>query len=223
MIILYSEGRLDLGEDDIFADDDAAGPLRVLLESLLDHCGWVLIEPRLFGKVHGGRESHGLRGFARKVHRVLRDAELNDEQALIIVVDRDGTPGRSRFEELDRGRQDSEVPCAIGVAQEMVEAWLLGDPGAWERAFGTDAPKPPNDPEVRTTANSPSPNSAKQVLRRLLDDANATGSNLQRYTLIARNTRWQALAVGCPRSFKPFAEEVRERIGPMFGVRGSRT
>ncbi|MEL6349837.1 MAG: hypothetical protein AAFV53_42430 [Myxococcota bacterium] len=154
--ILYSEGALDLGEPGLFVDEDHQGPLRLIVEGLLDQCDWLQLEPRKFGRVHGGRDSHGLSGFAKKVYRALKDAELDGETALIIVVDRDGTPRRSRFDELDEGctAAGSTVPCAIGVAQEMVEAWLLGDPGAFQRAFGADAARPPHDPEVSTTANS---------------------------------------------------------------------
>jgi hypothetical protein len=228
--ILYSEGLRDIGAGGPFDDDDdgdeRAGPLRHLIQGVLGHPDGLEIECRKLGHVHGGRETHGMRGYAKKVHRAIRDAQRNGHAGIIVVIDRDGASGDRRLGNLQQGRerareQDGErgkpsLPCALGVAQEMVESWLLGDAAAWRRAFGLDAPAPPTDPEVNTGAGG-SPRCAKRMLERRLEQAGAQ-PNFMSYTELARHIQAEELVRSCPRSFRPFAEELRREIGPIYGM-----
>lgn len=222
--IVYSEGALDLGTEAPFEQSDAEGPLRVLIRQTLDGCEWLLLEARPLGKVHAGKETHGLSGNARKVLRVLRDAERDNDDAVFVVIDRDGLEGRGRLAALRRGREQAEatgatVPAALGVAQEMVEAWLLGDSKGWTRFCGQKPPPSlPSDPEV-DTGSSRSKRPAKSTLQRCVEEYRHDGeNNVVLYTRLAKNLDWEEVAKSCPRSFEPFAKEVRERVGKRLSI-----
>lgn len=222
--ILYSEGLRDIGASGPFDDQESHGPLRHLIADVLGHPDGLVIEGRTLGRVHGGRETHGMSGYARKVHRAIRDVQRDGDDGIIVVIDRDGPKGDQRLANLQQGRtrareQDVEhgkqsLPCALGVAQEMVESWLLGDPGAWQRAFGQGAPAPPADPELNTGVRGSS-RYAKAVFERLLEQAGEP-ANLRGYTRLAKHIQTEALESKCPRSFKPFADELRNELGPLY-------
>ena len=42
---------------------------------------------------------------------------------------------------------DADVPAVIGVAVEMLEAWLIACPDAWQRVFGRPLPSLTKEPE----------------------------------------------------------------------------
>ena len=157
--------------------------------------------------------------FASSAHARL---ETDGDDAVIIVIDRDGPKNAGRIDSLKRGRASLQttVPSALGVAQEMVESWLLGDPGAWRRAFGPDVPPLPPQPEEETKAGG-SPRYAKRVFRELVATAqpDTRAGWLELYTTVAHHSDWEALEGNCPKSFAPFAREVRCNVGPVFGVR----
>lgn len=209
--VLYSEGALDLGSEEPFEQGPGEGPLRVLIRAILDGCEWLHVETRRFPRIHGDRASQGLKGNARKAYLALRSAELDGDDAVFIVVDRDGGAGAKRLDDLRRGRTAStgSVPSAIGVAQEMVESWLLGDSVGWRKCFGSAAAQLPSDPEVQTGARG-SPSYAKKVLWDLVGDRPRNETAVETYTRLARQLDWQTLAKTCHRSFKPFADEVRD-------------
>lgn len=224
---LYSEGLRDLGEaspDPLDSSGVADGPLRHLIRHVLGDPDGLHIESRRFGKVHGtrARKPHdSTSGNDRKVYRAMRDAVRDGCDAIIVVIDRDGPAKKQRMDKLCRGRElaraddKGAVPCALGVAQEVVESWLLGDANAFARAFGDDAPRPPHDPEVATGARG-SKQYAKDVLKGLLERA-GQACDWQSYSVLARAIDTSALEQMCHRSFAPFAGELRQYIGPIYG------
>ncbi|MCB9764072.1 MAG: hypothetical protein H6739_30150 [Alphaproteobacteria bacterium] len=228
MILLVSEGQRDFGDEEgpWCEDPDREGPLRPLVAALLHHPDGLFMRSRKLGKVHGTRRRHGIgptqRGLAFKVERVIRDAVRDGCDGVIVVIDQDSRAGADRralLARLEEGRAAAAAtPCALGVAQPMVEAWLMGDPGAWARAFGPIAPSPQGNPETTTGAGG-SPRYAKAVLEALLKQAGCD-EVLVGYTQVARASDVEVLIAACAVSFKPFAEEVRGRIGPLYGVRG---
>jgi hypothetical protein len=77
-------------------------------------------------------KSFRARTFEKKVLAVL-NRESSDH--VLIVVDRDKDSGR--LSELQAGREKARDPqrCVIGLAVEMLEAWLLADQRAWSTVF----------------------------------------------------------------------------------------
>ena len=149
MILLVREGRRDHGDAEPFGDPDHEGPLRPLLSALLGHPEGLVVHSRSLGKLHGRPPKRGIapsqRGLTTKVQRVLNDLNRDGFAGAVIVIDEDGrdpAARRDRLNRLDAGRQGSAAPCALGVARPMVEAWLLGDPDAWPKAFAGRVPEP---------------------------------------------------------------------------------
>jgi hypothetical protein len=225
-VLLYSEGLRDLGQaspDPLDPSGVTAGPLRHLIENVLGRPDGLYIKSKHLGKVHGRRDrvSDSTRGYAHKVSRAMRDAVRDGHDAIIVVIDRDGPAGKQRLDRLQQGRargcaDDRSVPCALGMAQEMVESWLLGDADAFARAFGDAAPRPPHDPEVATGARG-SEQYAKRVLEDLLEGA-GQARDWHGYSALARAIDTRVLEQNCQRSFAPFADDVRRHIGPIYGV-----
>jgi len=220
--VLYSEGPLDLGHEEPFEQGSTEGPLRVLIRQLLDGGGWLLVESRPLSRNHnlpGDAAPHGL---DHKASRALRDAKRDGDDAVFIVIDRDGREGAVRLGKLKKGRESvvDAVPSAFGVAQEMVESWLMGDVEGWKRCFGSDLQLPPSDPEINTGTRR-SKRYAKTVLQALAGVQGRCPTDekqVETYTRLALCLDWKVVAKTCHRSFAPFAAEVRERVGKSLRI-----
>lgn len=82
--------------------------------------------------------------------------------AVVVLVDNDGKPNRRA--ELADGLGDTHLPAACGVAKEMLEAWLLADPGAF-----TEPPEVDRRPEdLWGQKDDPDSRYPKCVFRRAL-------------------------------------------------------
>lgn len=68
-------------------------------------------------------------GHAEKARRMIVLADQTTAYGAVLLLDNDHT-GHRRLEELRRGVEMSELGsrAAVGVAREMIEAWLLADP-----------------------------------------------------------------------------------------------
>ncbi len=126
---------------------------------------------------------------------------------------------RGRLAELSRGRDAaySEFPMAVGVAHPCVEAWLLVDSLAIARALGlsNSVVVPPN-PESLPAPQANRAHNPKTVLARCAGRS-AKAISSKEATLIALEiTDVAALRNLCPVGFEPFAQEIEERIAPLF-------
>jgi len=144
--LLVGEGPTELGSADRsgflqmlagqLADDDDPSLVKTL------QCdAWAPMElPKVFART--GAElarSYPLdaprpKGMAKIAARAIRAARALDCSAVVVLVDNDHQPERgkrARREQLVAGFGDSRVPRALGVAKEMLEAWLLADDGVF--------------------------------------------------------------------------------------------
>ena len=121
-----------------------------------------------------------------------------------MVVDRDGDERKQAW--LDEGSEaaTTDLPIVARVAVETLEAWLMGDAGAFAR-LGLDTP-PPRPEEL--PGGSSSSKHPKSVLRALLQSM--PGSNTARYEALATNLDLGVVAVTCPESFEPFRAALRQ-------------
>ncbi len=156
------------------------------------------------------------KGLWQKVKFAKQTALYNRSAGAVFVMDSEGKH-RDRFAELSRGRDAaySELPMAIGVAHPCVEAWLLVDPLAIAKALGLSNPVvvPPN-PENLPAPQADRAQNPKTVLARC---AERSAISSREATLIALEiTDLAALRNRCPVGFEPFAQEIEERIAPLF-------
>jgi hypothetical protein len=216
-LLLVSEGVLDVG----MAGDqgeERRGAVGVLVRRLLeekfgrDVADWE-IESAHLPRTHA--RSEDVSGYPRKVLLAIEEAAARGCSSVAIVVDRDRTDGGSRLSELRAGRALAEgqgeplaYKTALGVAVEMVEAWLLADEQALNEALALTPPTAAiPDPEQldggpRTEAYP------KNVLRALMKRAGAVAG--APYDEVAARVRIDVLERRCKLGFAPFAAEVRK-------------
>ncbi len=156
------------------------------------------------------RRMHG-RGFSAKVRVAMADAEARGLDGVVFVIDQDGCPERAQ--ELREGRSKGEreglaVPTAVGVAVEMLEAWLLADEAALSRVLGVVRPGSLPQPE--------SLSDPKSKLKELDEHDRFDGDAVARGEAIAETADLEVLCKRCPKGFEPFRGEVVRRLGRIF-------
>ena len=226
-IFLLSEGVTDLGRIDPQGLFRTESTLPQLLRKLIrDSAADKEIEffskrgPRLFPKKDRriGRSQHG---FANRLVSILGLKEGREADAIVMVVDRDGVRNKDRIVELNKGREtlrQAKKPCAVGVAIEMIEAWLLADEIALRTALEEPTIQRQPDPEGLDSRDEQSDNNPKGRLERLMKKA--IGREIprsefpDRYADIAQAVDIQVLENRCSKGFQPFAMQIRELVAP---------
>lgn len=139
-----------------------------------------------------------------------------EAKAIVAVSDRDGKENSDRIEGLNEGREyvaRSRKPCAVGVAIETIEAWLLADEQALREGLENPAISRQKDPESLTSRDETSANSPKGCLNQLIDESQegaASSDYPELYAAIARAIDLDVLIKRCPEGFVPFAAQVKE-------------
>ena len=220
-VLFLGEGYTDIGferEDEDRAPVAAGAVAPVLVRKILEQ-QWrrqtVRFEPvpRRFGWVAVG-------GLRRKVQTALARANSERFDAVVTLTDRDGAKNQGRLEAMKSGREvarnedGNPLPCAIGLAIETIEAWVL-DPKAARDALGLETtPDDPGAPESLGGRRG-SPDHPKTVLNRWL--AEVPLERFERITdamaAIAEEVDPGELSERCPKGFAPFADEVRRELG----------
>ena len=205
-IVVLSEGPNEIGRErePIHAEDDLPA-LPCLVHRLLG------APPHVKYRSDKLREVAHVRHLDKKVMAAMEKARVEKADALAVVVDRDG-PGRAnrrRLSQLQAGRNALPatlgVPCAVGVAVEAFDAWMIADKEALSAAPGDGKPQAHADPE------SLGPGKAKEHAQGQLGRARS-----DKYAAIAAKIDLNLLKRKCPRGFKPFAQEVTDWIAPSF-------
>jgi hypothetical protein len=129
--------------------------------------------------------------------RACRAAKALQCDAIVVLVDRDHKS--ERRSELDQGIEGCPQPRAVGVATEMLEAWILADPDILREA-GISLPKKPE--ELWGDRKDPESNHPKHVLSRVQ-------SALRDKHLYDTMDRWSLTrALGDAPSLRAFCEEL---------------
>ena len=155
--------------------------------------------------VHRGKMAsrHG-----KKVYSAAWYAHRRKWTAVVVVIDREGRRNADRLSAMKEGRDElaPPFPCALGMAVEAFDAWMIADLDAIEAAGGDRGQAPGRSESLSC------PKDAADVVF-----ATAGGSGLgPRYAIVAKHVDLSLLEKACPKGFKPFAEEVRGRIGPVL-------
>jgi hypothetical protein len=152
----------------------------------------------------------------------MRAADACDD-GLIYVVDTEGEKPQKLRAALEKGRDSKygSFPTAVGAAHPCIEAWLLADAGAIQRAFDlSQSPDLPDSPEAIPDAPKKSPGSYyKRFLAECANIDRADLSVAQKADLVRAIADLADLRSKCP-SFAAFGREVAQRIKPLFDAPG---
>lgn len=209
IIDVVGEGRTDVGPDVKEAEPPTQGVVPVLLYTLCGKPPEMLVRRYRFASLQG-------KGLWQKVRFAKLRARNFGAAAATFVIDTEGQLEETRTE-LHRGRDSvlREYPMALGFAHPCIEAWLLADARAIAKGLGLSSPPALSDePESLPAPRKDDDHNPKAVL------ANRSGSkrtSAAQKTAIARAMNDMALVRRrCPQSFAPFADEVEQRIAPIF-------
>jgi hypothetical protein len=226
-ILILGEGPTDLG---LFPEDegtfDLEGPIPVLVRRLLEDKGihtTLEFHPSLLRKIprlNPGRKmrpADSISGFENKLRGLLGLPLGRGADAIIAVTDRDGEKHKDRILELNKGRehiQEAGKKCAVGVAIEMIEAWLLADEKALRSALENKNIQRQKDPEEIYASDESSNKHPKGLLNHLIHKSPKSDKSIpELFAEIARNIDLEVLIQRCPTGFAPFAQQVQELAG----------
>jgi len=210
-VAVFGDGESELGPRAGWGQPCAAPNLPALpylVHRLAEASEDVVYVPDLFKPARHAHPSGRPSRMARKVARTLAGACRKGYGAVVVLVDRDRPENAGRIAEMRAGRESAApeyyLPCAVGEAVYTFEAWILADPNAIVSAGGTADDLPANPEDLP----------AKESKRFATKAFAAAGRMTDAYAAVARKAKLEVLENRCPQGFKPFADEVRERIGP---------
>lgn len=208
VIEVFGEGKTDLGSD-VGPQPPDKGVLPILVHRRCGRPAQMLAKRRAYAFLQG-------KGLSQKVCFAKRQARYNGSAAAVFVMDSEGNEKdrRMRHRELTSGRDRElcDFPMAVGVAQPCIEAWLLADGRAIGRALGVNpGPAVPDEPEALPAPKSDRIHNPKAVLATL-----GVASAAEKDAVARAMNDMDLVCQRCSRGFAPFAEEVKQRIRPLF-------
>jgi Domain of unknown function (DUF4276) len=228
-VLILGEGPTDLGRLESDGTLQLEGTLPILVRKLIAQVApqtpidiraqKSTKKPRRFPE-SARRMGPSRYGYANRLRGLLALPEGREADAIVMVVDRDGDRHKDRIVELNKGREElkkANKPCAVGVAIEMIEAWLLADEKALRSCLEDHAIQRQPDPENLTGHDEASDHHPKGRLERLM--ALALGHDIPssdfpfHYAAIALAAEVHVLEQRCPQGFQPFAAQVRALPG----------
>ncbi len=215
VIEVIGEGKTDIGEIDKTGkgkpEPPTFGVVPVLLHTLCNAPSSLFVVRKRLPFLQKGT-------LARRVEFSKRQAFYNKASAVVFVVDTEGASPEKTRAELGAGRDARLVdfPTAVGVAHPCIEAWLLADAGAIARGLKlSQSPTVPDDPENLPAPQKNRDHNPKTILSQCAGSTKPLSAS--HTTNIARQmTDIPLVEARCPRSFKPFADEVRAQLAGLF-------
>ena len=181
-------------------DSEAKGALGVLTSRLLG--GGHSYQYRQIKEGKPSRRLRGVvggRGMTRRALHWMQLAESNNFDAVVLVVDEDGSNARvSEIHEAQK-TEVSAIPRALGVAIRSFDAWMLADEQALSKVLGYPVQTQP-DPESNKRP--------KETCQALRDDSPNDPTLRDMYEGVADSADIGVLRNRCPKGFAPFAERV---------------
>jgi len=99
------------------------------------------------------------------------------------------------------------------LAVETFDAWMIADHKAMQSACYGCGVQSHHDPETLVGKPGTESHPKDYAIRQL----GGREDLATKYAQIARNADIEGLMKACPNGFKPFADEVRANLGPLFG------
>lgn len=213
-IAIFGDGEFELGQvGRVYSSSEQLPALPCLVHRLLGSPVRASYVPRLFRKV---LVTHRKLDLGAKAKQAIRQAEREGYQAVVIVIDRDRQKAQEKNVPLARARdamaESGFPPCAVGVAVETFDAWMIVDGGAVQEAGG-DGANCHGSPEglagKEGTGHHP-----KDWAARLLGGHGGLGA---KYAIIASKVDLNLLEKRCPDGFADFAQDTRKKLLSVAG------
>ncbi len=219
-IAVFAEGESELGgrSDDPRDDGAAIAFVRSLLGARLEH------ELQIVPMKLSGRDLR--RPDVRRAHGESETAQLAYDEtvrrgcdALVFFRDADNDASGRRTKNLAgfsaaASRRARPLPAVLGLQINTLEAWLLADAGAFERAFGKPRPQLPRRcEELWGDRRDPASNHPKQVFRRFLSSLQIPRGRTTT-TALAMNADLEVVARECPEGFGRFKQDFELAFRP---------
>jgi hypothetical protein len=208
---LFGEGKTDIGKAEGVPIRPASGVLPRLVHALCGKPENMLVKRRPVSFLQG-------KGWVQKVKFAKRQAYYNKSAGVVFVMDTEGEQAK-RMEELATGRNAEflDFPMAIGAPHPCIEAWLLADPAAVKKGMELgQSPQVPEDLESLPAPCQDHKHNPKTVLAAWCGVDRPDLSSTEKDRIAAEIRVLQRLRDRCPSSFPPFADEVEQRIRPLF-------
>lgn len=217
VIEIIGEGKADIGALSKLPGRPDDGVVPILVFKLCGQPSSMQVLRKPLPQLQG-------KSLSQKVQFAKRQAYYNKSAGVVFVVDTEGE-FKAKLRQLRDGRDwspsgpESEMakyPAAVGVAHPCVEAWLMTDAGAIQRAL--DLKQPPTSHAAPESLPAPC-REREQNPKELLGKYAGRNRPLaaKEMTRIAIEIRdLDKIRERCPMSFAPFADEILERIRPIF-------
>ena len=222
LLLVVGDGEFDVGrptQDPIpNADQPALPALPCLVHRLLDSQPNIRFRTEMLRNIRTNQTGGAGPKWGKKVKAAVLRARQSGAKGVAIVADRDGT-GQERLRQMEAARDalDSTawVPCALGLAIETFDAWMIADAHALREA-GAIAAAPHPNPEG-LDGREASGRHPKDYAATQFGQQSGLG---EKYADIAAALDIAALERACPRGFGAFAREVRQHLQPVVASTG---
>lgn len=154
----------------------------------------------LSGHVHPGRGNP----LARKFIGIMRLAERQGFDAVVILVDQDDDPSRHSAASVAQETTFTTLPRAIDIAVRSFDAWFLADHAALSEVLNTAISMQP-DPERHEDP--------KSVCQGLRSSGLHNYALRDMYSLVAAIANLDVIKRRCPKGFEVFANRVNALCG----------
>lgn len=214
VVEIFGEGKTDVGHDPRPQPPDR-GVVPILVYTLCGRPDRMLV--KCYGVPFLQQKGTG-KGLWQKVRFARRQASYNRSHAAVFVEDSEGDL-KEKTDTLIKGRDSgpSKLPMAIGVAHPCIESWLLADASAIQRAMSlATVPAVPDKPEELPAPCRDGKENPKTELARIAGSGKKDLSTKEKDNIARQMNDMDLPRARCPLSFAPFAEEVEDRIRPLF-------
>lgn len=217
----FGEGNDDVGKHE---SENEPNCLQALVSNILENLSaeqpqfeWKSNQIDQFIKKYKVHGIHSGSVRSKRVERAMAHAMENNFDGAIFIIDRDGE--KQRLKEIETGRETFHkkgilFPMAIGVVIEELEAWLLADHKVRRNIFGPKGGDDLGDIEKISNPKIKFEDLFEQHFRGKDQIDIPTKGEIKRK--LARESNIKAIAKECPKGFKPFMDEVKKHIAPLF-------
>ncbi len=236
-LLLQGEGPTDCGAIEYGTGNFLEGPIPIYIRKVLSDCTMELLPREMrnrfkYQRSVRGLQGHGVRAFLLAAETIERNADV-----AVLYVDADKAPAadateehlcKKRYaalkEEIMEGfrRPQKAIQCVAIIPMKMIESWMMGDPAAFEKAFGKPVGKEkkkgkekqnknifPSKPELEWGAKDDSDgNYPKHRLQRILTLYQKEACR-EVFCEIANHSDIETLCKSCPISFRDFCGQLR--------------
>ena len=207
-ILVVGEGNNEIGPFDEWGQE-RAGPGKSPLANLVDrilgdgdrtYCCKSFKDATF--RAHGAKT----RGLMKRAEKVIFHARRNGFDGCVILIDKDRNTTNDTLRPLEQASENLADRCAVGVAVETFDAWMICDPNA-VKAMGGDKSHCHPQPE-RLQGTEASGNHPKSHAKRCFPGMGLTDA----YCLVATKIDLDHLKKQCPQGFGAFEKEVRQQL-----------